>query len=188
MLVAVLVFLSVYLAVDLFGRRQEQKHADIICVFGAAVWGTTPSPELAARIHQACQLYREGFSPLIFLSGGPTGGALSEPDVMANAAVQEGVPRSSLVLDVNGISTACTVQDLRDYMEDNHLGSCLMVSSPFHMARIMMLTKLYGVQSYSSPPRETPLALDPSKNAQAVLREELALFKDLLVFLLARGR
>lgn len=185
-LIVALLFLSIYTAIVLFGRRQQSENADIICTFGAAVWGNVPSPELAARISWARHLQQQGRSRLLFLSGGSTGGPLSEPDVMAATAVSEGSPRESLVLDINGTSTSHTLQNLKQYMQDNKLTTCLMVSSPFHMARIMVLARLYGIKAYSCPPDETPLTLDPSNNMRAVLREEFALFKDVLVFLLSR--
>jgi hypothetical protein len=53
----------------------------VICLFGAAVWGDSPSPELEARIIWAARLYREGRASLLFLSGGPTGSNLSESDI-----------------------------------------------------------------------------------------------------------
>ncbi|MCX6083565.1 MAG: YdcF family protein [Caldiserica bacterium] len=154
----------------------------MICLFGAAVWGDGPSPELEARIICAARLYREGRAPLLFLSGGPTGTNLSESDVMGAAAVEQGVPRSALVFDNAGTTTARTLINLKRYTQGNGLTSCLMVSSPFHMARIMVLARLNGLQAFTSPPAETPISLNVQQKARATAREELALFKDLLVF------
>lgn len=154
----------------------------MICLFGAAVWGTSPSPELEARIMWAIQLYREGRAPLLFLSGGPTGSILSESDVMGSVAIEQGIPRSALVFDDAGTTTARTLTNLKRYMQGNGLTSCLMVSSPFHMARIMILARLKGLQALTSPPVETPVSLNAMQRFRATVREELALFKDLLVF------
>lgn len=171
-----------YVGIDLYSYRQQLKRADVICLFGAAVWGDTPSPELDARIKWATQLYREGRAPLLFLSGGPTGSRLSESDVMEAVAIEQGVPRSALILDNAGITTSHTLMNLKRYMQGNGLTSCLMVSSPFHMARIMVLSCLMGIQAFSGPPSETPISLNALQRARAIAREELALFKDLLVF------
>jgi vancomycin permeability regulator SanA len=171
-----------YAGIDLYGYKQQSERADVICLFGAAVWGSSPSPELEARILWATQLYREGRAPLLFLSGGPTGSNLSESDVMGAVAVKQGVPRSALVFDNAGITTAQTLIDLKHYMQGNALTSCLMVSSPFHMARIMVLARLYGLRAFTSPPGKTPVWLSVPQRARAIAREELALFKDLLVF------
>jgi len=130
----------------------------------------------------AAQLYREGRAPLLFLSGGPTGSNLSESDVMGAVAIKQGVPRSALIFDNAGVTTAQTLINLKRYMQGNALTSCLMVSSPFHMARIMILARLYGLQAFTSPPVETPVWLSVQQRARATVREELALFKDLLVF------
>ena len=154
----------------------------MICLFGAAVWGDSPSPELEARILWAAQLYREGRAPLLFLSGGPTGSNLSESDVMGTVVIEQGIPRSALIFDNAGVTTAQTLINLKRYMQGNGLTSCLMVSSPFHMARIMVLARLYGLQAFTNPPAKTPLWLNAVQRARATAREELALFKDLLVF------
>ncbi|MBA4365235.1 MAG: hypothetical protein C0398_04420 [Coprothermobacter sp.] len=171
-----------YAGIDLYGYKQQSERADVICLFGAAVWGDSPSPELEARIMWAVQLYREGRAPLLFLSGGPTGSNLSETDVMGAVALKRGVPRSALVFDNAGTTTARTLTNLKRYMQGNGLTSCLMVSSPFHMARIMVLARLDGLQAFTSPPAETPVSLSIPQRTRATAREELALFKDLLVF------
>jgi hypothetical protein len=57
-----------------------------------------------------------------------------------------------------------------------------MASSPFHMARIMVLARLNHLQAFTSPPTETPVSLSVLQKTRAMAREELALFKDLLVF------
>jgi vancomycin permeability regulator SanA len=171
-----------YAGIDLYGYKRQSEQADVICLFGAAVWGDSPSPELEARILWAAQLYREGRAPLLFLSGGPTGSNLSESDVMGAVAIEQGVPRSAMVFDNAGTTTARTLINLKRYMQGNALTSCLMVSSPFHMARIMMLARLNRLQAFTCPPAETPVWLSVQQRARAIAPEELALFKDLLVF------
>jgi vancomycin permeability regulator SanA len=171
-----------YAAIDLYGYKQQSERADVICLFGAAVWGDRPSPELEARILWAVRLYREGRAPLLFLSGGPTGSNLSESDVMGAVAIEQGIPRSALIFDNAGVTTAQTLINLKGYMQGNALTSCLMVSSPFHMARIMMLAHLNRLRAFTCPPAETPVWLSVQQRARAIAREELALFKDLLVF------
>lgn len=174
-----------YAGIDLYGYKRQSERADVICLFGAAVWGNSPSPELEARIIWAVRLYREGRAPLLFLSGGPTGSNLSESDVMGAVAIEQGVPRSALVFDNAGTTTARTLINLKRYMQGNGLTSCLMVSSPFHMARIMVLARLNGLQAFTSPPAETPVSLSVLQRTRATAREELALFKDLLVFVVS---
>lgn len=174
-----------YAGIDLYGHKQQSERADVICVFGAAVWGNSPSPELEARIVWAAELYREGRAPFLFLSGGPTGANLSESDVMGAVALKQGVPRSALIFDNAGMTTARTLANLKRYMQGNGLTSCLMVSSPFHMARIMVLARLNRLQAFTCPPTETPVSLSVLQRTRATAREELALFKDLLVFALS---
>lgn len=167
--------------IDLYGHVRQSEHADIICLFGAAVWGNTPSPELEARIMWAVQLYHEGRASVMFLSGGPTGSSLSEGDVMSAVAVAHGVPRSAIIVDNAGTTTASTLTNLGRYMKGNGLRTSLMVSSPFHMARIMILAHLKGLTAFTDPPRETPITLNSQQNLRSVVREALALVKDLMI-------
>ncbi|MCX6084844.1 MAG: YdcF family protein [Caldiserica bacterium] len=174
-----------YAGIDLYGHKQQTEQADVICLFGAAVWGDSPSPELEARIVWAAELYREGRAPLLFLSGGPTGSDLSESDVMGAVATRHGVPRSALIFDTAGTTTSRTLANLKRYMQGNGLTSCLMVSSPFHMARIMILAGLNGLRAFTDPPTTTPVSLSTAQRVRATAREELALFKDLMVFVVS---
>jgi len=181
------IMILLYAAIDLYGRVQKPQKADVICVFGAAVWGEEPSPELEARLSWATRLYGEGRAPVLFLSGGPTGTTMSEADVMAVVAQRQGVPRSALVLDDDGTTTARTLSNLKRYMTGNGLTTCLMVSSPFHMARIMVLADLNHIGALTCPPATTPISRNGTQRMRATVREELALLKDLLVFALTPG-
>lgn len=184
--VSIVVFIaSLYAGIELYGHTQQRRQADIICVFGAAVWGDAPSPELEARLVWASRLYREGDAPVLFLSGGPTGTTMSEADVMGIVAEREGVPRSALVLDGAGTTTARTLYNLKRYMQGNGLETCLLVSSPFHMMRIMLLARLSQMNALSCPPSTTPVSQSGRQRFRATIREELALLKDALVFALA---
>ncbi|MHB8071448.1 MAG: YdcF family protein [Candidatus Cryosericum sp.] len=174
-----------YAGIDLYGHKQQRQRADVICVFGAAVWGQLPSPELEARLVWAARLYRDGIAPVLFLSGGPTGTAMTEADVMGTVAEGAGVPRSALVFDNGGTTTARTLSNLKRYMQGNGLTTCLMVSSPFHMARIMLLARLNHMVALTCPPVTTPVSSSNPERARAIVREELALLKDVLVFVLA---
>jgi len=179
------IMISLYASIDVYGYVQAPQPADVICVFGAAVWGELPSPELEARLVWAARLYDEARAPVLFLSGGPTGTAMSEADVMGAVVEYQGVPRSAIVLDDDGTTTARTLSNLKRYMRGNGLKTCLMVSSPFHMARIMVLAGLNHVSALSCPPATTPLSRSGAQKTRATIREELALLKDVLVFVLA---
>lgn len=173
--------------ISAYGGVRQSGQADIICVFGAAVWGDKPSPELEARVLWAVRLYQEGRAGVLFLSGGPTGSNLTEPDVMEKAAEACGVPRSAIVLDSSGISTAATIADLERYMAGNNMETCLMVSSPFHMARIMILARLKGLRALADPPLQTPITQLPWQNLTSIVREALALVKDLVIAAIPSG-
>lgn len=173
--------------ISAYSTVHQSGRADIICVFGAAVWGDKPSPELEARVLWAVQLYQDGRAGMLFLSGGATGSNLTESDVMEKVAEAHGVPRSAIVLDSAGISTAATLANLERYMAGNNMKTCLMVSSPFHMARIMILARLKGLRALADPPLQTPITQLPWQNLKSIVREALALVKDLVVTAIPSG-
>lgn len=169
------------MAIDLYGRHQASGNADVLCVFGAAVWGDVPSPELASRINWAVALLKEGRAEVLFLSGGPTGGALNETDVMASVALAQGVRPSQLILDSRGTNTTATLRNLSRYMQGNDMKTAIVVSSPFHMARISLLAKQLHMRVLSCPPAQTPVMRDCGSRFRATLRELLAIPKDVLL-------
>ena len=174
-------FGAFYISIWAYGNIQCIEPVDIICVFGAAVWGNAPSPELEARLLWASELYQKGLAPRIFLSGGPTGTTMTEADVMGTVMQRQEIPRSALILDNYGTTTAHTLRNLKRYMASTGLKTCLMVSSPFHMARIMTLARLEGLIACTCPPTTTPASGSCPKMSKAILREQLALLKDIVM-------
>ena len=66
---------------------------DAIVVLGAAQYNGRPSPVLRARLDHALALYREGYAPLIVVTGGVgRGDTTSEAIVGRRYLVAHGVP------------------------------------------------------------------------------------------------
>jgi vancomycin permeability regulator SanA len=62
---------TVALAAVLVTSQQDQRRAvEAIVVLGAAQYNGRPSPVLRARLDHAVTLYREGYAPLIVVTGG----------------------------------------------------------------------------------------------------------------------
>src|SRR5271166_4337082 len=53
----------------LTSRQYDPHPAGAILVMGAAQYDCVPSPDLKARLDQAAQLYKEGYAPLIMVTG-----------------------------------------------------------------------------------------------------------------------
>ena len=96
--VVVLVLALGYLAVSLYqvwstGRSDQARNVDAIVVMGAAQYDGRPSPQLAARLDHAVELWNDGFAPLVVVTGGKPGGrSVHRGRSSANYLVDRGVP------------------------------------------------------------------------------------------------
>src|SRR5580658_8199159 len=97
--VAVVVAVVVaYLAVTavqvwLTGRRYEPRSAGAIVVMGAAQYNGVPSPDLAARLHQAFVLWTDRYATDIMVTGfKERGDRFTEAQASARYLMADGVP------------------------------------------------------------------------------------------------
>jgi len=144
-------------------RTQRLEHADAIVVFGAAVWGPTPSATLQLRTMRGVELYKQRLAPVVVCSGG-TGSGVSEPRVMAALMIGHCVPPSALVLDEAGVTTRATLASIVE-IGGGKWRRILAVSSPFHLFRIVEESRRRGIEALPCPARRAS-----TRGAQAKLR------------------
>lgn len=128
--------------------------ADAIIVFGAAVWEDGPSATLRLRIMRGVELYQRRLAPVIVCSGG-TSRDVSEPRMMADLMVAYGVPVSALVLDETGVTTRATIASLQK-LGGGNWRRILVVSSPFHLFRIVEEARRQGIEALPCSTRRPP--------------------------------
>jgi SanA protein len=145
------------------GSEERPCTADAIVVFGAAVHNGRPSRELQARLDRAAELHARGYAPVVLCSGDP-----SEARPMRDSLLHLGVPDRAIEMDEAGISTRRTVAAARQY------GRVLVVSSPYHLHRILGEAGRQGVDAAPVPAR-TPL-MARRLWARQVLREVAAVW------------
>jgi uncharacterized SAM-binding protein YcdF (DUF218 family)/GT2 family glycosyltransferase len=156
------------------GRLSAQSTADIIVVFGAETSGDQPSPELRARLDHAAELYAQRRAPTILCSGGHPG-LNSEPRVMRRALVAAGVPAEAILLDETGSSTRRTLAAVHR-VGNGRWRRILVVSSPYHMYRIVTEARRLGLPVMSSAPETTPLTTRLRPRLRQDLREVAAVW------------
>lgn len=135
--------------------------ADAIIVFGAAVWEDGPSATLRLRIMRGVELYQRRLAPVIVCSGGTSRG-VSEPRMMADLMVAHGVPVSAMVLDETGVTTRATIAALQK-LGGGNWRRILVVSSPFHLFRIVEEARRQGIEALPCSTRRPPRARNPSE-------------------------
>jgi uncharacterized SAM-binding protein YcdF (DUF218 family) len=174
--VATLGVALVYRLVDIQGRRDEVRPADVIIVLGAAVWpGGQPSPTLVARTGRGIDLYKAGYAPRLLLTGGKGQFPPAEAEVMRRLALQAGVAESALVVDDQATSTWDSLRNARSIMSLNGWRTALVVSDPFHMLRARTMARDLGIEAYGAPAAASPTSTIGRLRRFYTLRESLAL-------------
>lgn len=139
-----------------FGESDYRRPADAIVVYGCKAHADgTPSQALADRVYTACELYHEGFAPVIVMSGGPVrDSAINEPQVMADYAVSLGVPREAIVFDPDGLDTQATAENLGPILSGVRPTASprlLAVSHDYHLPRVKLTLEREGMTAYTVP-------------------------------------
>lgn len=174
--IAVFAWCFVILSVFLFGRVDEARAVDTIVVLGAAQYDGRPSPVLKARLDHAIELYHGGYAPRLIVTGGVgVGDTVSEAEVSRRYAARAGVDPEHILLERGGLSTAESMAAVSQLMRSNELRSALLVSDPFHMFRLRLLSMRLGLRAYSSPTRSSPIGVGSDDEWEYVLRESLIL-------------
>ena len=140
-------------------HRDTARPAAAIVVLGAAQYVGRPSPVLRARLDHAIDLWHKGLAPRIIFTGG-----FGDRDTTSEAAVGEryaigrGVPPRAILIENRGRSTAASLQQVAELMEAEPSRDVILVSDPFHMLRLSILARRFGMTPFSSPTRTSPIS------------------------------
>ncbi len=163
-------------AVHLWGRRDESRKVDAIVVLGAAQYDGRPSPVLRARLDHAVALYHDGVAPRIIFTGGTApGDTVSEAVVGRRYAARKGVPSDALLTEDGGMTSLESMREVKRIMMRGGMKSAVLVSDPFHMLRLKLLSLRLGMDGYTSPTRTSPISRSPGQERKHVIRESLSL-------------
>ena len=174
-------------AVLVWGRRDLARPADAIVVLGAAQYAGRPSPVLRARLDHAVSLWKDGMAEYLVLTGGRgTGDTTSEAAVGRRYAVREGVADSAILLESEGRTTDASLQAVARILHDRGLGQAILVSDPFHMLRLQILARRYGMEALPSPTRTSPISANRTEAIAYVLSESFKVPATIALALLAR--
>jgi uncharacterized SAM-binding protein YcdF (DUF218 family) len=163
-LVALLVAAAVVYLVVTFvlvagaAHKDEAQRVQAIVVFGAAQYRGTPSKVLAARLDHTVDLYKKGYADKVFVTGGKVpGDVTTEASTSARYLVERGVPDSAILREVDGRNTWQSLANAAAALKQRGLTKVLLVSDPFHDARIEAMAKELGLEPYVSPTRTSPI-------------------------------
>jgi uncharacterized SAM-binding protein YcdF (DUF218 family)/glycosyltransferase involved in cell wall biosynthesis len=156
--------------------------ADAIVVFAGGVGESGKAGGGAQeRLKQAVDLYKTGYAQYLILSSGYVY-SFHEAEAMRALAVDQGIPAGSIVLETHSTNTYQNVQFVNEILKDHHWRRILLVSSPYHMRRALMVWWKQAPEVHVVP---TPVPVsqfyDHTRGAtleqvRGILQEYLAIF------------
>jgi uncharacterized SAM-binding protein YcdF (DUF218 family) len=153
----------VYLAVTfvqvwMASRRDEARPVDAIVVLGAAQYDGRPSPVLAARLDHAFDLYATGIAPMIVVTGGRAAGdRFTEATAAATYLHELGVPDDAILRETEGRSSWESLSASARFLRQRDMTRVVLVSDPYHSARIKAIANEVGLDAHTSPTRTSPI-------------------------------
>jgi uncharacterized SAM-binding protein YcdF (DUF218 family) len=173
-------------AVLFFSSIDQARPAESIVVLGAAQYDGRPSPVLRARLDHGIELYNHGMGRVLVLTGGRGyGDTTTEADVGRAYARKHGVPDTAILLENTGRTTRESMLGVADLLEKRRMKTAILVSYPFHMLRLSIIGRRFGLTPYTSPTRTSPISPNSEKRWRYMLGESV---KAPLAFLFERKK
>lgn len=156
--VAVLIYIILnVISVISFSHVDQTVKSDAAIVLGAppAADGE-PSVMLKVRVDHAVYLYNSGIVKKLIMTGGkPEHGAEYESVAAMKYAMEKGVPNEDILTDKMSHYTIDNLENAKEIMIKEELETALLVSTPLHMKRAVMLARFTGLDAKSSPSKES---------------------------------
>jgi uncharacterized SAM-binding protein YcdF (DUF218 family) len=139
-------------------RREQARPVQAIVVLGAAQYNGRPSPVLRARLEHAYDLWHQGRSDIIVVTGGrQPGDRFTEASASANYLLSRGVPDSQVLREVSGRNSWQSLASAATFLKARGRRKVLLVSDPFHDLRISLMAGELGLTAFVSPTRTSPI-------------------------------
>ena len=147
-------FVQVWLA----GRHDGARPAQALVVLGAAQYDGRPSRVLRARLDHAADLFKQGFAPIVVVTGGRAeGDRFTESAAGANYLHGKSVPDEAILREASGRNSWESLAASARFLRARGIHDVVLVSDPFHAARITAIATELGLRAVSSPTRTSPI-------------------------------
>ena len=152
----------------------ELKNIDCILVLGAGVWDDEPSPMLEDRLNTAIELYKQGLSSKIIMSGDHGREEYDEVNIMKGYAIENGIPAEDIFMDHAGFSTYDSIYRAKEIFMVKNM---IVVTQEYHLYRALYIANRLDINVYgiNSDPRKY------SGQMYRELREIVARNKDFVI-------
>jgi uncharacterized SAM-binding protein YcdF (DUF218 family) len=171
----VLVFWAGWMGAVLLWSMLDQAHpAESIVVLGAAQYDGHPSPVLRARLDHAVDLWNHHMAQIVILTGGRgPGDTTSEAAVGRGYMRRHGVPDDAILLEDEGRTTRASLLAVSRMLNNRGMKTAILVSDPFHMLRLWILSRRFGLTPYTSPTRTSPISPNREERWRYMLSESV---------------
>ena len=161
-------------AVLLWSTIDQARPAESIVVLGAAQYDGHPSPVLRARLDHAVDLWNRHMAQIVILTGGRgSGDTTSEAAVGRSYVKRHGVPDTAILLENEGRTTRASLIAVSRMLSDRGMKTAILVSDPFHMLRLWILSRRLGFTPYTSPTRTSPISPNREERWRYMLGESV---------------
>ncbi len=159
-------------AVLIWSSMDQARPAGSIVVLGAAQYDGKPSPVLKARLDHGIDLWKKKMGKVLVLTGGQApGDTTSEAAVGRAYARKRGVPDSAILLEDKGRTSRESMLAVADTLGKRGIKTAILVSDPFHMLRLWIMGRRFGLTPYTSPTRTSPIAPNTERRWKYVVSE-----------------
>jgi vancomycin permeability regulator SanA len=147
---------------------------DCIIVLGAGVRSDgSPSPMLQDRLITGIELYENGVSDRLLMSGDHTQKEYDEVNIMKSYAVDKGIPSEHVFMDHAGISTYDSIYRAKEIFQADKI---IIVTQEYHLYRALHIAEKLGIEAYGVSADVRTYAGQSMRE----LREKAARVKDFL--------
>lgn len=147
---------------------------DCIIVLGAGVRSDgSPSPMLQDRLITGIELYENGVSDRLLMSGDHTQKEYDEVNIMKSYAVDKGIPSEHVFMDHAGISTYDSIYRAKEIFQADKI---VIVTQEYHLYRALHIAEKLGIEAYGVSADVRTYAGQSMRE----LREKAARVKDFL--------
>ena len=145
------IILSINLYVKILTKNQivndylDLADIDCIIILGAGIWGDKPSSMLEDRLLEGINLFQNGVSDKILMSGDHGRDEYDEVNIMKKYAIEKGISSENIFMDHAGFSTYESIYRAKEIFQAKKV---VIVTQKYHLYRALYIAKKLGLDAY----------------------------------------
>ena len=145
------IFINLYVkssTEDLIISKDEALNINPDCIIVLGAGGRSdgsPSPMLQDRLNTGIELYENGVSDRLLMSGDHTKKGYDEVNIMKSYAIGKGIPSENVFMDHAGISTYDSIYRAKEIFQAEKI---LIVTQEYHLYRALHIAEKLGLEAY----------------------------------------